>query len=218
MYTEDDLLPLSGLQHLLFCERQWGLIHLEQVWEENRQTAEGRVLHEKAHRGGVENRPGVRISRGLRIHSFRHGLSGEADVVEFRPTQDGVTLPDEDGLWQPYPVEYKRGKPKQDSCDEVQLCAQALCLEEMFGTRLSAGALYYGQPRRRIKVLFAPQLRERTELLAARMHALYRMGRTPLASYQAKCDSCSLVHRCVPKLFSKPGSVRCYLDRALDTE
>lgn len=218
MYTEDDLLPLSGLQHLLFCERQWGLIHLEQIWEENRLTAEGRVLHEKAHEGGVEKRPGIRISRGLRIHSFRHGLSGEADVVEFRPAQDGVALPGTDGLWQPYPVEYKRGKPKQNACDEVQLCAQALCLEEMFGAALPEGSLFYAQPRRRTKVAFTRQLRERTESLASRMHTLHRAGRTPLAPYQPKCDNCSFLHRCLPKLHSRLASVQRYLDGALETE
>lgn len=219
MYNEDDLLPLSGLQHLLFCERQWGLIHLEQVWEENRLTVEGRVLHEHAHSGGVENRPGIRISRGLRIHSFRLGLSGEADVVEFRPSPDGIALPgDGRGLWRPYPVEYKRGKRKQNACDEVQLCAQALCLEEMFGAELVEGSLFYGEPRRRTKVPFTPQLRARTEALALRMHALHRAGRTPVASHQEKCESCSLLHRCLPKLFSKPASVQKYLDRALDHE
>ena len=126
MYSEDDLLPLSGLQHLMFCERQWGLIHIEQIWEENRLTAEGRVLHERAHQAGSESRPKIRTSRGLRLHSLRLGLVGQADVVEFHPSIDGVVLPELEGLWRPFPVEYKRGRPKKNACDEVQLCAQAL--------------------------------------------------------------------------------------------
>jgi len=127
-YAEDDLLPLSGLQHLVFCERQWALIHIEQMWSENRLTAEGRALHDRAHDAGSESRPGLRIARGLRLRSLRLGLSGQADVVEFRAAPSGVSLPAENGLWQPFPVEYKRGRPKPDHCDHVQLCAQALCL------------------------------------------------------------------------------------------
>src|SRR5216683_5044670 len=118
MFEEDDLLPLSGLQHLHFCERQWGLIHIEQIWAENRLTAEGRVLHDRAHEAGSETRPGLRIARGLRVRSLRLGLSGEADVVEFRAAPDGAALPGEDGFWRPFPVEYKRGRPKRDHCDE----------------------------------------------------------------------------------------------------
>ena len=215
MYSEDDLLPLSGLQHLLFCERQWGLIHLEQSWEENRLTAEGRVLHERAHGGGTENRPRVRTSRGLRLHSFRLGLVGQADVVEFQLAGDGVAIPKTEGLWRPFPVEYKRGRVKRGSCDEVQLCAQALCLEEMFGCVIGEGALYYGEPRRRTKVEFDMMLRRRTEDLAERMHELHHAGVTPTANYQRKCESCSLMAQCLPKLLSKPLAVARYLSRAL---
>jgi len=215
MYSEDDLLPLSGLQHLMFCERQWGLIHIEQIWEENRLTAEGRVLHERAHEAGSESRPNVRTSRGLRLHSLRLGLVGQADVVEFHPSADGVALPELEGLWRPFPVEYKRGRPKRDACDEVQLCAQALCLEEMFGREIFEGALYYGEPRRRNQVAFGSELRARTEVLAGRMHELYRAGTTPLAAYEPKCDGCSLIARCLPRLLAKPPGVARYLARAL---
>src|ERR1039458_1818468 len=117
MYSEDDLLPLSGLQHLVFCERQWRLIHIEQVWAENRLTAEGRVLHDRAHEAGSESRPGLRIARGLRLRSLRLGISGQADVVEFRAAPNGVALPGEDGFWRALPVEYKRGRSKRDHCD-----------------------------------------------------------------------------------------------------
>ncbi len=215
MYSEDDLLPLSGLQHLMFCERQWGLIHIEQIWEENRLTAEGRVLHERAHKAGSESRPSARTSRGLRLHSLRLGLVGQADVVEFHPSADGVVLPELEGLWRPFPVEYKRGRPKRNACDEVQLCAQALCLEEMFGREISEGALYYGEPRRRRQVAFSSNLRARTEALAGRMHELYRVGTTPIAAYEPKCDGCSLIARCLPRLLAKPPGVARYLARAL---
>jgi len=215
MFDEDDLLPLSGLQHLMFCERQWGLIHIEQAWDENCLTAEGRVLHDRVHEAGAESRPGVRTARGLRLRSLRLGLVGQADVVEFHQSEDGVALPDLEGLWRPFPVEYKRGRPKRDACDEVQLCAQALCLEEMFGGEIRAGALYYGQPRRRKDVAFGGALRARTETLARRMHELYRSGTTPPAVYEPKCDSCSLIARCLPRLLAKPPGVARYLARAL---
>lgn len=215
MYAEDDLLPLSGLQHLMFCERQWGLIHIEQIWEENRLTAEGRVLHERAHSAGSESRVNIRTARGLRLHSLRLGLVGQADVVEFHRDVEGITLPEVVGSWRPFPVEYKRGRPKSDACDEVQLCAQTLCLEEMFNCRIAEGALFYGEPRRRHAVVFDDALRARTEVLAARMHELYRAGSTPIAAYQPKCDGCSLIGRCMPRMLAKPPGVARYLARAL---
>src|ERR1700693_673793 len=149
LFSEDELLPLSGLQHLQFCERQWGLIHIEQQWEENRLTAEGRILHERVHEAGTEARPGVVIARGLYLQSLRLGLTGQADVVEFHQSEAGVELPGRKGWWRSFPVEYKRGRPKANSCDEVQLCAQTLCLEEMFGTAIESGAFFYGMNRRR---------------------------------------------------------------------
>jgi CRISPR-associated exonuclease Cas4 len=215
MFDEDDLLPISGLQHLMFCERQWGLIHIEQIWEDNRLTAEGRVLHERAHGSGSESRAGIRTARGLRLHSLRLGLVGQADVVEFHRAGDGIGLPEVEGLWRPFPIEYKRGRPKRDAWDEVQLCAQALCLEEMFQCEIREGALFYGEPRRRHPVAFSAELRDRTETLAARMHELYRAGMTPLAAYEPKCESCSLMARCMPRLLSKPPGVARYLARAL---
>ncbi len=177
--SEDDLLPISALQHLVFCERQWGLIHLEQIWAENRLTLEGKHLHERVDESETESRGGVRTARALALRSLRLGLSGRADVVEFLRMEadegpvdgadDGVSgavaLPGVAGLWRPFPVEYKRGKPKPDRCDEVQLCAQALCLEEMLDTEIPRGALFYGQPRRRQEVAFDPELRALTESL-----------------------------------------------------
>ncbi len=215
MFSEDDLLPISGLQHLRFCERQWGLIHLEQQWEENRLTAEGRVLHDRVHESGAEARPGIVIARGLHLHSFRLGLTGQADVVEFHAALTGVPLPGRDGRWIPFPVEYKRGKPKADSCDEIQLCAQTLCLEEMFGAVIESGALFYGTTRRRSEVRFDIELRTRTEELAERMHALYSARVTPAAVYAKKCESCSLYNRCLPRMASKRGTVARYMETAL---
>jgi CRISPR-associated exonuclease Cas4 len=158
VFQEDDLLPISALQHLRFCERQWGLIHLEQQWEENRLTAEGRLLHDRVHDSGTEARPGVIVARSLHLRSLRLGLTGQADVVEFHqcrePQTGAIYLPGRAGSWRIFPVEYKRGRPKPESCDEIQLCAQALCLEEFFEVDVISGALFYGQTRRRVEVAF----------------------------------------------------------------
>lgn len=216
MYTEDDLLPISSLQHLSFCERQWGLIHLEQVWTENQFTAEGRSLHEKTHEAGTENRPGVRIVRGVRLQSLRLGLVGQADVVEFHAADAGVPLEGQDGLWQPFPVEYKRGKAKPNNCDRVQLCAQAMCLEEMLGTEIEYGALFYGRPRRRERVKLSPALRAETETLAKRLHDLFDAGQTPRANYGPKCRSCSLLGVCMPKVTGINKDIAHYLAKALE--
>lgn len=218
--SESDLLPISALQHLRFCERQWGLIHLEQQWEENRLTAEGRLLHDRVHEAGAESRPGIVITRSLPLHSHRLGLTGQADVVEFHRAAPGseppgIDLPGRPGPWRPFPVEYKRGKPKPDGCDEIQLCAQALCLEEMLHTPLPAGALFYGTTRRRTDVPFDPHLRALTEQLAARMHQLWDARVTPPAVYSKKCESCSLYNRCLPRTVSNHLSVRRYLASAV---
>lgn len=221
MFTEADLLPLSALQHLAFCERQWGLIHLEQVWDENRLTVEGRHLHERADEPASENRRDLRIARGLRIRSLRLGLVGRADVVEFhrsaesREPPDTILLAGVAGRWRPLPVEYKRGRPKADAWDEVQLCAQALCLEEMLGVAINGGVIFYCQPRRRYPIELTVALRQKTEALATRVHELFAARCTPLARYEKKCVNCSLLLHCVPKVLGKPGIVGGYLDRAL---
>lgn len=191
MYSEDDLLPLSALQHLAFCERQWALIHLEQQWAESRLTAEGRQMHERAHEGPDETRDGIRICRGLRLRCLRLGLVGVADVVEFHPPSGGPA--------RPYPIEYKRGKPKPGRWDEVQLCAQALCLEEMLTVPVPEGAIFYGQPRRRMEVRFDSSLRAETERLALRLHELQNAAVTPPAVFAAHCKKCSLQDVCLPK-------------------
>jgi CRISPR-associated exonuclease Cas4 len=224
MYPEDDLLPISAIQHLLFCERQCALIHVEQAWEENRLTAEGRILHDRVHDGGAESRRDVRTAAGVRIRSLRLGLAGQADVVELHRTgsvTDGngrfvsVRLPSVPDWWSIFPVEYKRGKPKPDDCDKVQLCAQALCLEEMLGAVVSAGALFYGETRRRLDVEFTPDLRRETESAAARLHELVRAGVTPAAEYGKKCERCSLIDRCLPKAAGGRKSARRYVAEAI---
>ncbi len=210
MYSEADLLPLSGLQHLAYCERQWALIHIEQQWAENRLTAEGRQMHDRAHEQREEWRDGVHVSRGLALRSLRLGLSGKVDVVEFRSGTEGRP--------QPFPIEYKHGRPKPSRCDEVQLCAQALCLEEMLGVAVPHGAIFYGQPRRRMEVAFNSVLRAETDAMAARLHALYSARITPPADYSPeKCDRCSLLQVCLPQSLGKRRSVQLYLKRFLST-
>jgi CRISPR-associated exonuclease Cas4 len=193
--ADDDALPVSGLQHLAFCPRQWALIHLEQLWVENVRTAEGRLLHERADLPGESRRASVRTVRGMWLRSERLHLTGRADVVEFRADIAGTKTV-------PYPVEYKRGKSKPNDCDTVQLCAQALCLEEMLQTVIARGAIFYGNPRRRLEVEFTPELRARTEELAATMHRLYRSGVTPAATPGPYCRNCSLVDVCLPEATS----------------
>lgn len=203
MFSESDLLPISALQHIVFCERQCALIHIERQWAENRLTAEGKILHERTDKEEVESRGNCRIARALYIHSLSIGIHGKADVVEFHKSGTGVQLPNTNGYWQPFPVEYKRGKPKADRCDEIQLCAQAICLEEMLKVVIPDGALFYGTPRRRSKISFDNELREVTVKTAERLHKLISSGITPPAVYQKKCDNCSLVDLCMPDMYNK---------------
>lgn len=214
VYTEDDLLMISALQHLLFCPRQCALIHIEQQWTENRYTAEGKIMHERVDEVGRESRGRIRTVFGLPLRSLRLGLSGRADAVEYhrRGDESGET-----SFWQPFPVEYKRGKPKKNDSDLVQLCAQAICLEEMLACTVPEGAIYYGKPRRRMAVIFDDTLRDETTDVARRLHALIDSGRTPQARYEKKCDSCSLVSLCMPKVTGAHRSVQGYMAKALDS-
>jgi CRISPR-associated exonuclease Cas4 len=232
MFCEDDLLPMSALNQLLFCERRCALIHIEGLWAENTFTIEGRHLHEKAHDPrAVETRGGVRIVRALPLRCLRLGLVGKADVVEFHPVPsqarvDGASAPHAPGDFagidrpragpgRPFPIEYKRGKPKPDDSDRVQLCAQALALEEMLGVAVPAGAIYYGRTRRRLEVPLTPDLRRFTEETAARLHRLVRSGRTPRAARQPQCDRCSLLHLCLPDATRARASAARYLQLVL---
>ena len=212
-YLEDDYLLLSGIQHYAFCPRQWSLIHIEQLWQENYLTAEGRALHNKAHDGDlVEKRGSLIIFRSLKISSSRLGISGECDVVEFHQSENGIPLKSYDGLWIPYPVEYKRGKIKLDDCDRLQLCAQAVCLEEMLCCKIEKGALFYGEPRRREVVGFSEDLREKLEVTVDAMHKLFSRRYTPKVKVGKFCSNCSLIDICLPKLCEKDKiSVSAYL-------
>ena len=202
MYSEDDLLPVSALQHLLFCERQCALIHIEQAWSENLFTAQGRILHEKVHSETAERRKDIRVEYGMPLRSLRIGLVGKADVVEFHLGPDGG--------WCPFPVEYKRGRKKPGNRDNVQLCAQALCLEEMLRVSIPCGAIYYGKERHRTDVEFDEALRKETEETAVRLRRLIDSGRTPPPVYEEKCDTCSLMGICLPKTLEKGKSVSRY--------
>jgi CRISPR-associated exonuclease Cas4 len=210
IYNEEDLIQLSSLQHFVFCKRQCALIHIEQVWSENLFTAEGKIMHEKADSNKFESRGNVRIDYSVPLRSLRVGLSGKADVVEFHKMEDGT--------WLPFPVEYKRGKPKADDCDRVQLCAQAICLEEMLHVEIKEGALFYGQTRRREDVVFDDRLRTVTEGISRKVHELIASGITPKAEYSKKCETCSLLDLCLPKTCGKTKSASKYLLTAMEEE
>jgi CRISPR-associated exonuclease Cas4 len=208
MYTESGLLPLSGLQHICFCERQCALIHVEQVWLENRFTAEGRIMHDRVDSGKSESRRDVRITFAVSMRSLRLGLIGKADVVEFHRE----TSPERKTIWRPFPVEYKRGRPKKDNCDKIQLCAQALCLEEMLGHRIDVGALFYGKARRRQDVNFDDDLRVETEQMAKKFHALFNARTTPKPVFDKRCPNCSFLSYCLPEKLDGKKSAIQYLD------
>ena len=204
---DEDLLPLSALQHYLYCPRQCALIHLEQLWAENRLTAEGRLLHQRADAPLVERRRGVRTVTAMPLLSLELGITGKADVVEFHRNETGERA---------FPVEYKRGRPKAHRADEVQLCAQALCLETMLGTPVEAGALFYGQIRRRKDVSFDSELRDLTQRIISEARSMIDSQQTPTARYEAKrCDACSLLELCQPRLLGRRG-VGDWLQRQID--
>lgn len=210
-YAEEELLPISGLQHLAYCPRQYALIHVEQIWEENRFTAEGQLLHQRVDQQGGETRGNLHTAHALRLRSLQYGLSGIADVVEFHRGERGISLQGRQGCWQPYPVEYKRGRPKKNNADTLQLCAQALCLEEMLKVVIPEGALFYGKTRRRKVIGFSAVLREVTIKLCAEMHRIWGFGKTPSPHYDARCKHCSLSARCMPRLVGEFSSKR-YID------
>jgi CRISPR-associated exonuclease Cas4 len=264
MFPEEEVIPISALQHWLYCPRQCALIHLEQAWAENKFTAEGRVMHENAHEGADETKAGVRITRGMPVVSDVLGLTGQCDVVEFRPgvagdlkfeisdlrgreggvaagdlrfqisdlkgrDADAATERSEGNLKSQIsdfkctlsvqPVEYKRGKPKAHRADEVQLCAQAMCLEEMLGIMIPAGALYYGEKRRRTEVEFDETLRNLVRVTTGEVRACFSSGRTPLAEYEARrCDNCSLIDQCQPLAMRFKKGTAAWFSSALKSQ
>lgn len=215
MYEEDDYLMLSGIQHFAYCRRQWALIHIEQQWAENERTIDGQLFHRKAHdAGNTEKRGDLIITRGLSVKSRVLGVSGVCDVVEFRKSEQGIPLFSYEGRWQPYPIEYKKGEPKENNADELQLCAQAMCLEEMLLCDIPCGSLFYGQSRRRTQVEFTDELRTQVKNMLSEMHELLSKGYTPKVKQQKGCNACSLKEICIPRL-NKVKTVSAYIRSCL---
>lgn len=216
-YREEDYLQLSGIQHFLFCRRQWALIHIEQQWMENGLTTDGKLFHSRVHdENSVELRGDILSVRGLRISSRSLGISGSCDLVEFhRVKENGITLRDYKGLWSVTPVEYKRGKVDFSDADAAQLCAEALCLEEMLCCEISYGVLFWGEKHRRERVELNDSLRDKTRNAVQAMHQYYARGYTPKADRRPGCDKCSLVNICLPEL-NETRSVSDYIHDKLE--
>lgn len=217
-YGEDQLLQISGIQHFVFCRRQWALIHIEQQWAENLLTVSGNIMHKNAHDNNFsEKRKDVIISRGMPVFSYEMGLTGACDIVEFHKSNDGAIINGYEGLYKIIPVEYKHGEPKESDADVLQVAAQALCLEDMFCTRVEELHLFYGKTKRRLKVPFDDETRSRLKAVVDEMHMLYDRRYTPRVKPNKSCKSCSLSELCLPKL-TKSGSVSNYIKKALEED
>jgi CRISPR-associated exonuclease Cas4 len=220
MSNEDDSIAVSALQHFVYCERRAALIFLERIWEDNVFTAEGSQLHKKAHESSAEKRGDVRIVRGLALASRKLGLVGKSDVVEFHRAGEGcagAAVEGWSGRWIPFPVEYKRGGRRRELSFEVQLCAEAMCLEEMLGVAVPAGAIFYGKTARRMAVTFDDGLRLQTRRAAEGLRALLHKGMTPAPHYSPKCDKCSLAPVCMPRALSGGGASGGYLETLFES-
>ncbi len=215
-YDEDDYLQLSGIQHFCFCRRQWALIHIEQQWQENLRTVEGNILHERAHDKSISEKRGDAITvRGMAVSSSILGISGQCDVVEFHASPEGVPLSGRKGTWLPIPVEYKRGRPKEHDADRLQLCCQAMCLEEMLCfPSIVRGYLYYGETAHREEVVLNESLREEARRMLLEMHDLFKRQHTPLVKPHKGCSACSMKEICLPKL-QKHHSASAWVDARL---
>jgi len=218
-YTTEELLPLSGIQHFVFCRRQWALIHVERQWQENVLTVEGKDMHDRADDPFFsEVRKGVIITRSMPVASYRLGFIGVCDVVEFSPAPEGVHIQSRQGTFLPAPIEYKHGKEKRDRSDEAQLCAQAICLEEMLSVEIALGYLYYGKTRHRVEVELTGELRTFVQKMSEEMHAYYDRGYTPQVKPSKACQSCSLKEICLPGLQAKVMSASKYIRMQIDGE
>ena len=228
-YTSEELLPLSGIQHFLFCRRQWALIHIEQQWKDNFLTVEGKIMHKRVDDPYfTETRKGIITARAVPVASYRLGLSGICDVVEFTllpPSPagrgaggegDGVKLPNKEGLYLAAPVEYKRGKEKHDHSDETQLCAQAMCLEEMLSVSIPNGYLYYGETRHRVEIELTATLRSLVKDMSDEMHNYFSRGYTPKVKTHKGCRSCSLADICLPVLNEKVITASKYIKENIE--
>ena len=208
----NDILMISGIQHFLYCKRQWALIHVENQWKESGLTAEGRIMHYRVHSSKITDiRKGTITYRGVHVNSERYGLTGICDAVEMIPCTDGITLTDHPGTWRVCPVEYKRGKSKVNDEDRLQVTAQALCLEEMLSCHIEEGALFYGETRRREYLEITPKLRGKLVQTISEMRALYVKGKTPEGEYDKRCRKCSLHDLCMPELNEKKQTVERYI-------
>ena len=218
-YKEEDFLLLSGIQHFSFCKRQWALIHIEQQWQENLRTIEGGILHEKTHDNTIKEKRGdLIVSRGMAIFSRSLGITGACDVVELHKCSDGVNIFGRDGTYKPVPVEYKRGKPKEDESDMLQLCAQAMCLEEMLLCEISEAFLFYGETKRRLKIILDDGLRGQVKTIFREMHQLYDKRHTPKVKPSKACKACSLTEICMPKLFKNPSAINYIKKNLVEVE
>ncbi len=214
-YKEEDFLLLSGIQHFSFCRRQWALIHIEQQWLENLRTVEGEILHEKAHDNSIKEKRGdLIVSRGMAIFSRSLGLTGTCDVVELYRDSNGVNIFGMEGVYRPVPVEYKKGKPKEDDSDALQLCAQAICLEEMLLCKIPEAFIFYGETKHRLKVILEEGLREKVRAIAKEMHEMYDRRYTPKVKISKGCNACSLKEICIPRL-CKNLSAQNYIKKNL---
>lgn len=209
---------LSGLNHFMFCRRRWALVHIEQLWNENEYTLDGHYMHERVHDASfTESRGSVLLSRGMPVRSTSLNITGVCDMVELHKDPQGVSIQGREGTWRLYPIEYKRGKPNERGADEMQLCAQAMCLEEMFVTEIPEGAVFYGETHRRLPVVFTEELRQMVRASLEEMHQLFERGYTPKAKMTRACKNCSLVELCQPGL-SKQVSPSEYVRRMLEEE
>lgn len=217
-YSEDQLLQISGIQHFVFCRRQWALIHIEQQWAENLLTVSGNIMHKNAHDNNFsEKRKDIIISRGMPVFSYELGLTGECDIVEFHKSDDGAIVNGYEGLYKIIPVEYKHGEPKESDADILQVAAQALCLEDMFCTHIEELHLFYGKTKRRLRIPFDDEIRNRLKSVVDEMHMLYDRRYTPRVKPNKSCKSCSLSEFCLPKI-TKSGSVSNYIKKALEED
>lgn len=213
--SEDDYLMISGIQHFEFCKRQWALIHIENQWEENVRTTEGKFLHEKADQPFIREKRGDKlIVRGMPIHSRELKITGICDVVEFKRNEEGIELASVTGKYLPSPIEYKRGKPKKNEADILQLAAQAICLEEMLLCDVQKGYMYYHELRKRIEIPINAELREKLKSIISEMHVYYKRKHTPRVKPGSFCKNCSLKNLCVPGMLERQ-SVKSYINRML---
>ena len=218
IYDDEDFLMISGIQHFSFCRRQWALIHIEKQWQDNLKTTEGNIIHDRCHDDRfIEKRSDLLITRGLKVFSKNLGVVGQCDVVEFAKSEKGVSLAKHRGKWKACPIEYKHGKSKTIDADRLQLCCQAMCLEEMLSDSIEYGYLYYHETHRREKVELTLALRDKVKKMLSEMHQYYLRGYTPKVKIKSGCKSCSLVEQCLPIICTNI-SVAAYYNKFLKGE